>query len=69
MKLNPYVEILARAIYNKQSTVDGVPAEDRELAKEAIEFVNCRTFIARCRLSIMGDGFNIEFLDGTEEEV
>lgn len=56
MILNPYVEIIARAMYNKQTEPIKFPAEDMEMAKAAIEFMNCWTYVAsfqRCGLSIL----------------
>jgi len=46
-KLNPYVEIIARALYGRQVEPIEFPAEDMELAKAAIEFMNGRTYVAR----------------------
>lgn len=61
MTLNPYVELLARALYNKETYVGDIPVEDRPLAKDAIQFMNARTFAARFKLNIIGDGVQIAY--------
>jgi hypothetical protein len=48
--LNPYVEILSRALYNKVESFLYL-AEDIEDVKIAIEFMNSRTFSARFEMS------------------
>lgn len=54
MKLNPYVEILARALYLKDTSHVPFPPEDLELAKDAVKFMNCRTYL--CRFSVLHSG-------------
>lgn len=45
MKVNPYTEILARKLYRKDITPINVPIPDQDLAKDAVQFMNCQTFV------------------------
>lgn len=45
MKVNPYTEILARKLYRKDITPINVPIPDRDIAKDAVRFMNCQTFV------------------------
>ena len=49
--LNPYVEILARALYNKQTEPIEYLGDDMDLVKRAIEFMNCHAYVARFQRS------------------
>lgn len=52
MKLNPYVEILARARYREDVCPIPFPSEDMELVKDAVEFMNCLTYFCRFSISV-----------------
>ncbi len=60
--VNPYTEILARALYRNESSIAGIPVKDREAAKDAIKFMNSQTYHARFQLNIVGDGVEIKYL-------
>lgn len=45
MKLNPYIEILAKRLYNKSLEPVPFAAEDESLVRDAVSFVNCRTYV------------------------
>lgn len=48
--LNPFVEILARALYNKDTTPIYVTNNEWDTAKIACQFINCRTYAGRFEL-------------------
>ncbi|HBI01747.1 MAG TPA: hypothetical protein DDY18_09025 [Flavobacterium sp.] len=46
MSVNPYTEILARALYRKETRIE-YPLQDMDLVKRAIEFMNSQTYVAK----------------------
>ena len=58
--VNPYTEILARALYNKETTVT-VPVDDFHDVLDSIGFMNNRTYVAKFRLNMTGDTVHIDY--------
>jgi hypothetical protein len=46
MALNPFIEILARALYNKDTSPIYVSNHEWDLGKDAVQFMNCRNYTA-----------------------
>lgn len=63
--LNPYIEILARVLYNKDINPIPIPFEDELLAINAVNFMNGRTFTGSFNYS--GGHVVLKIVDGLKE--
>jgi len=64
MRLNPYVEILAKALYRKEMTPIYVYENELEDAKDAVSFINCRNYVARFELK--GSWITMELVEDND---